>query len=288
MSNGFSFNVSTGRLLSALAAAWLVVAALILAVRDQTEAVYLSFAFLALVATVGIAQLIPWLAVILGVLAGAAYTAIPFLMPRTELNPPGFSPVGLIVFLLVGILAELTGRQLLQAERSIDLGQQLITELSPEDDELGTVKWPHARRTLAQEIARARRYSFPVSLVLLAVSDWEDVLERRGRDEMLQILQTIGRRLRSALREQDTLAYVGQGRFGMILTQTGLEGAHVVAERARAQVLNETRLTLRAGIAEFPNDAVTDETLMSEAEAALTVAESTGSPLMSRLLLSET
>ncbi|MCC7107204.1 MAG: diguanylate cyclase, partial [Chloroflexi bacterium] len=167
------------------------------------------------------------------------------------------------------------------------MNQQLISELSPDDELLGTTKWPHARRLLAQEIARARRYSFPVALVILAIADWDDVVERRGRAEMLQVLQLIGRRLRSTLREQDTCTYVGHGRFALLLTQTGLEGAHIVAERARGQLLAETRLTLRAGIAEFPNDAVTDETLVSEAEAALTVAESTGSPVMSRLLLSE-
>ncbi|MCC7104123.1 MAG: hypothetical protein IT307_03195, partial [Chloroflexi bacterium] len=112
MMNYLTTNVSPIRLLTALAAAWLIIAALVLAARDNTEAMYLSFALLALVATVGLAQLVPWLAVVLGVLAGAAYTAIPFLLPRTELNPPGFSPVGLILFILVGILAELTGRQL--------------------------------------------------------------------------------------------------------------------------------------------------------------------------------
>jgi GGDEF domain-containing protein len=70
------------------------------------------------------------------------------------------------------------------------------------------------------------------------------------------------------------------GKLGSILPHTNPDGACIVAERLVANAARRLKLDLHVGIAHFPGDAVTEEELLQDAEAALQVALTSGRPVV--------
>jgi GGDEF domain-containing protein len=257
--------MSPGRLVVALTLVLLGVAGAALAVSTQAELLWLSLPLLGLVAATGMAQLFPWSAVGLALATGLGIFGL--VPPANGAAPPSWPVAGPTIFFAVGLLAELAGRGLVRGERALALGE----EPHPWRREPDGLHGSHARadRTLAEELARARRYRFKVTLALLEISEWQILLSDRGRAGMLQVVREFGEELRQSLRRQDRLSYVGGGRFTLILPHTDTDGAVATVERATEILRREFGMPLRIGLAEFPDDGSTEEELVGEAEAAL-------------------
>lgn len=114
---------------------------------------------------------------------------------------------------------------------------------------------------LAREHARARRKDTPLSLIILDV-DWfkkfNDTYGHQAGDECLQKIAVI--LAENVTRQTDLAARYGGEEFVILLPDTDLEGAMVVAERIRGAVHGlgiahapgtEGRVTISAGIASF-------------------------------------
>ena len=69
----------------------------------------------------------------------------------------------------------------------------------------------------------------------------------------------------------------------MLLPETPLDGAQVVAVRIQQAALEDVGLKTRIGAAVFPDDAVTVEALMQEAEAGLDLARLEGVSIVQRV-----
>jgi diguanylate cyclase (GGDEF)-like protein len=81
--------------------------------------------------------------------------------------------------------------------------------------------------------------------------------------------------LDESVRETDYVARYGGEEFVVVMPQTGLDGAGVLAERLRSQVEAELPIRVSGGIASVRDDDNTD-TLLARADAALYSAKSAG------------
>ena len=113
------------------------------------------------------------------------------------------------------------------------------------------------RETLAVECARARRYTHPLSLLLL----------RAGGGP--EIVQAAAGRLPADTRAPDLVHHLGDGRFAVVLPESSLVDAERVARRLRL-ALGEGRMPIAFVELRFDDDAVS---LLERAEAALASVE---------------
>jgi diguanylate cyclase (GGDEF)-like protein len=84
---------------------------------------------------------------------------------------------------------------------------------------------------LRRELAAARRYDSPLSLVVLDVDGLRSVNESRGYDAGDRLLLTLGELLLTRLRVTDIAARIGDDDFAVILPRTPLAGAEALSIR---------------------------------------------------------
>jgi diguanylate cyclase (GGDEF)-like protein len=138
-------------------------------------------------------------------------------------------------------------------------------------------------RLAVHEMTRARRYDRPLTLLLIGVDGWGTLLAERGRRGAFDLLSTLATRVRRLLRDVDAIGLRGDGRLAVLLPETPLDGALVVAVRIQQAALEEVGLKARIGAAVFPDDAVTVEALLLEAEAGLDLARLEGVGVVQRV-----
>jgi diguanylate cyclase len=130
-----------------------------------------------------------------------------------------------------------------------------------------------------QEVLRSRRFTRTFAIGLIALDQYEELRDALGEDGTRKAMPELARILTATTRQVDVRAYLGGGRFGVILPETTLDGALTLAERARQSV--ETQVfsdrghptlrthTISSGLAAYPRDGDDDQTLLARAEEAL-------------------
>ena len=89
---------------------------------------------------------------------------------------------------------------------------------------------------LASELAYAKRHTAPLSLIILDIDHFKLVNDTYGHRVGDQVLVTLVRTARSALRTEDVFCRYGGEEFAIILRTTDVDQAACVAERIRAIV----------------------------------------------------
>jgi len=135
------------------------------------------------------------------------------------------------------------------------------------------------------EIRRALRSQHPLSVMMLALDDYQDHVEKRGIDAGESLLRDVGALLLSSVRKGDIVCRYGGQAFILILPQGSVEvirkRAEHLRERIYASEYNEAdpqrrRATASVGLAVFPDHGQTVEALLRSAEAALNRARESG------------
>ncbi len=110
---------------------------------------------------------------------------------------------------------------------------------------------------LVPEFFSARRRNAPLSLIVFDIDHFKDVNDRFGHAVGDGVLQRVSARLEQRRRRDDILARYGGEEFVLVMRDTGLSEAQVIAERVRASVAAtpidlgnlEIPLTVSAGVA---------------------------------------
>lgn len=135
---------------------------------------------------------------------------------------------------------------------------------------------------LEDELTRARRYGYPLSLVIMDIDDFKQFNDRYGHSKGDEHLAEISRLTRSSVRDQDVVARVGGEEFGVILPHTSREGAKEFAERIRRSIEEafkdkfDVGKTVSLGVAEYPLDASTLQDLYEAADQAMFAVKNSG------------
>jgi diguanylate cyclase (GGDEF)-like protein len=192
---------------------------------------------------------------------------------------------GVTCFAMMAWVSRAVAHQVSVIDAAIRHSAILVEELTLRDTVTGAIKRRHAYQLLVEEIERSRRYNHFLSIVIVGVDNWEDILQERGAAGARELLVRLGEILVGCVRTVDRVSRHGDSEFALLLPETSAGGASIVAERIRRRVADETQLNVRAGIAEFPTDAVTSEELVAEANAALQFARAAETNIADRRLL---
>lgn len=138
---------------------------------------------------------------------------------------------------------------------------------------------------LQQEFDRARRYGSCLSMIMLDIDHFKEVNDRYGHQQGDAVLRVLADQLVECSRRSDILARYGGEEFILVLPETPLANARLLAERLRARVESSgsrpdsrsVSVTISLGVASFPHHGVSDEaTLIAAADRELYRAKREG------------
>jgi diguanylate cyclase (GGDEF)-like protein len=174
-------------------------------------------------------------------------------------------------------LVALTLLPLALAYRSLAIpGLVEATRIEPKT---GLYNMRHFTSALSQELERARRFERPLALLMIDVDHLRDVNTSGGHLAGDRALKAVAGALRKATREYDVAARFGGDEFCVLLPETDLEGALVVAERIRALVEQEgaqPAITVSVGVAALRGGDITPDDLLALADRAAYRAKFSG------------
>jgi two-component system cell cycle response regulator len=99
----------------------------------------------------------------------------------------------------------------------------------------------------AELIALSRRYSRPLSCLMIDVDHFKQINDAYGHAAGDEVLRQVARRIRAGCRVSDVAGRYGGEEFTLLLPDTDIEGAVAVAEKLRGAVSAEP---VRAAIAD--------------------------------------
>lgn len=178
----------------------------------------------------------------------------------------------------------------LRIRRAFDLEHS--RRLANTDGLTGLYNHRHLQERLQQEIDRARRYGRPLSVVMADIDHFKRFNDTYGHPCGDEALIAVSDTLRRVGRTADIVARYGGEEFALLLPETDLEKAQIVAERARQcveslalpKIEGSPSLTLSLGVAQLSEQDLLSsgakEVLMRRADAALYRAKRSGRNLV--------
>lgn len=188
-------------------------------------------------------------------------------------NENAFNPQDVLI---LNTLADLLATALHNSFVFQKLQQQSIT------DSLTGIK---TRRffweAVSSEWKRASRSGRPFSVVLIDLDKFKEVNDSLGHLEGDLVLARVGRLLEQKCRQSNVVARYGGDEFIILMPETGIEQAQVLAERLRLwlatdPMLEEHQITGSFGVASFPVHGFSAEDIIRVADAGMYVSKHAG------------
>ena len=138
---------------------------------------------------------------------------------------------------------------------------------------------------LQQQLLFSFRNKLPVSLLMIDVDRFSQINGALGQAVSDTILVKLAQRLLSVIRSSDLLARYSSDKFVVVLPNTPLKGARILAEKVRLEIEQTNffvsaqpgpSITVSVGLAEYDPHDLNPETILKEAKTALQKAKETG------------
>jgi diguanylate cyclase (GGDEF)-like protein len=137
------------------------------------------------------------------------------------------------------------------------------------------------KAVMGVEVKKARRYGYPVTMLLIEIDDPEGASEITSEELAADVAEILQRNLR----ESDVLGHDGDGRFACLLPYSVKQGARIAAERLRRtfevrhflKTSTVAAVTVSIGIAQYDEMEFTrEDDLLAAAGKALERAKRAG------------
>lgn len=137
---------------------------------------------------------------------------------------------------------------------------------------------------IERELSRSRRYTRPLSLVLLDIDFFKRINDTWGHLAGDAVLKEVANTLRQKTRREDVFARYGGEEFALLLPEVELKGAQALAEKARKLVEKhrfafdgeEIPVTISAGVATLAKKGEEPAELIRRADEKLYEAKTAG------------
>ncbi|HEV2923106.1 MAG TPA: diguanylate cyclase [Solirubrobacteraceae bacterium] len=158
-----------------------------------------------------------------------------------------------------------------------------IAERRAETDSLtGLPNNRNVADTVKRMVAQASRNLSPMAALALDLDHFKQINDTYGHASGDEVLAAVGSTLTMSVRESDFVGRAGGEEFLMLLPDTGLEAARLVAEKVRLAIAElsipsvQRAITTSIGIAVMPDHAGDATTLLRYADRALYTAKKNG------------
>ena len=159
-----------------------------------------------------------------------------------------------------------------------------ITELSITDGLTGLYVYRYFNDALEKEILRSARYRQPFGLIMIDLDSFKKINDSYGHPQGDEVLKEVSQIFRKICREVDIVARYGGEEFAIILPETDMEGAFVLADRIRMVIKNYAfgakenviNLTASIGVASYPDIAISKTDIIKHVDRALYKAKAEG------------
>jgi len=136
---------------------------------------------------------------------------------------------------------------------------------------------------LEKELWRSRRYGGRISLIMVDVDNLKKINDAYGHRAGDKAIREISRRIKECIRQIDTAARYGGDEFAVILLNSSLEDATIVAQRMVDAVANshttwqreQIPLSISVGLGQYDADS-TPEDITNRSDQALYLAKQAG------------
>ncbi len=191
-------------------------------------------------------------------------------------SPDAFSSDDLHSLDIVSGLAAVTLRNRLLVDR--------MEELAIRDGLTGLYLHRHFQERLAEELVRSHLKNAKFSLILLDVDHFKKYNDDFGHTAGDLVLKSVAATLRRCLEPAELAARYGGEEFVVLLPNKGKKDAMKSAERMRAEIEAhkfavrrvENPVTASFGVASYPDDGKTSQTLIAAADQLLYQAKRAG------------
>ncbi len=179
-------------------------------------------------------------------------------------------------FFAVGILRDITERKKVEKE---------LERLATKDGLTGLSNRRHFVTLAEREMERSKRYGRSLSLIMFDADRFKLVNDTYGHDVGDDVLREIASTVVSELREVDIVGRLGGEEFGVVLPETDLPAAKLVAERLRQSIENrsvglkqggDVKFTVSLGVAVYNDVVASFADLLKLADTALYKAKHSG------------
>ncbi len=170
--------------------------------------------------------------------------------------------------------------------QDIELKNKKLDELFIKDEKTNLYNYRHFKDHLIVDVARAKRFDEQVSMAMIDIDRFKAYNDANGHVAGDIVLERMAGIIREESREADIPARFGGEEFAVLFPRTDSNKAIEIVERLRKIIAAEPfyhekelpggQLTISAGIATYPDDAVDWYSLMNKADKALYRAKQTG------------
>lgn len=141
---------------------------------------------------------------------------------------------------------------------------------------------------LVDEIYRSVRYDHELSLIMLDIDHFKNFNDTYGHQEGDFIIKTLSKLLKNTVRITDIVSRYGGEEFTIILPETNIEDAQIIAEKIRSTIndhqflnnKNEYKVTISLGLANIVgknyDKPIMSTELIEKADQALYLSKKTG------------
>jgi diguanylate cyclase (GGDEF)-like protein len=175
-------------------------------------------------------------------------------------------------------LVALTLLPLALAYRSLAI--PALVEATRIEPKTGLYNLRHFQAALGQELGRAGRFDRPIALLMIDVDHLRELNTEHGHVAGDRALVGVAEALKRATRDYDVAARFGGDEFCVLLPETDVDGALVVAERVRALVEESSHgdvpVTVSIGAVAHRGGGVSAEELLAAADRAAYQAKASG------------
>jgi len=154
-----------------------------------------------------------------------------------------------------------------------------LVEATRVEPKTGLYNMRHFQSVLSQELQRADRFDRPLAVLMIDVDHLREINTAGGHLAGDRALKAVAGALERATREYDVAARFGGDEFCVVLPETQLDGALVVAERIRTLVEQSATglsLTVSIGVAAHSGGGASPESLIALADRAAYRAKFSG------------
>jgi diguanylate cyclase (GGDEF)-like protein len=158
--------------------------------------------------------------------------------------------------------------------------------MSITDPLTGLLNRRYLEERLTEELNRSQRYNYAMSCLMIDIDDFKHYNDHHGHQAGDVALKITAHALKAALRSADVACRYGGEEFCILLPQTTLSEAGVIAERMRQRVTETDyphgrsqplgTVSISIGISTFAKNIDTAETVIAAADRALYSAKRLG------------